>query len=231
MTAGTTLYLTPLPIGNLISLYTSGAWKLYTLTEISLTLTSLATASRPYDIFVYDNSGTLTLEAVVWTSTTARATALATQDGIYVKSGAADRRYVGTVYIDSAKKSSDIIGGTVNSTTPTRKHVWNYYNRVLTSAKKTNSADGHTYNSATYRKWNNTAAMDVEIVIGLAEKPYTVFAGGNQRDGASIDVMTNWSSGGGWLVDLYNASASQISAFTGGAIVTTDIGLVTLSLS
>ena len=85
-------------------------------------------------------------------------------------------------------------------------------------------------NSATYRKWNNTAAMDVEIVIGLAEKPYTVFAGGNQRDGGSIDVMTNWISGGGWLVDLYNASASQISAFTGGAIVTTDIGLVTLSV-
>jgi hypothetical protein len=230
VTDGSTLYLTPLPTGNLISLYTSSAWKLYTLTEISLTLTSLATASRPYDIFVYDNSGALTLEAVAWANTTTRSTALDKQDGVYVKNGAADRRYVGTVYIDGAKKSSDIIGGTVNSTTPTRKHVWNYYNRVLTSAKKTNFADGHTYNSATYRKWNNTAAMDVEIVIGIAEKPYTVFMGGNQRNGATCDVMTNWSSGGGWLVDWYNASASQISAFVGGAIVSTDVGLVTFSV-
>jgi hypothetical protein len=179
---------------------------------------------------VYDNGGTLTLEAVAWASKNVRAAALAKQGVILVKSGAADRRYVGTVYIDSAKKATDIIGGTVNSTTPTRKHVWNYYNRVLTSAKKTNFADGHTYNSPTYRKWNNTTTMDCEIVIGVAEKPCTVFAGGNQKDGASIDVMTNWTSGGGWLVDLYNASASQISAFTGGSIATTDIGLITLSV-
>ena len=230
VTDATTLYLTPLPTGNLLSLYTSGAWKLYTLTEKSLTLTSLPTASRPYDIFVYDNSGTLTLEAVAWTSTTTRATNLATQDGIYVKSGSADRRYVGTIYVDSAKKATNVIEGTANTTVPTRKHVWNYYNRVLTSAKKTNYASGHTYNSATYRKWNNTTDMDVEIVIGLVEKPYIVFMGGNQKDGASTDIRPNWSSGGGLLLDWANTSASGISAFTGGAITATDIGLITISV-
>ena len=80
-----TLYLTPLSTGNIVSLYESTGWKTYTLTQLSLTLTSLPTASRPYDIFLYDTGSALALEAVAWSSTTARATALATQDGIYVK--------------------------------------------------------------------------------------------------------------------------------------------------
>ena len=74
VSAATTAYYTPY-IGNSIALYDgSSAWANYTFTEISISLVGL-TASRPYDIFAYNSGGTVTIETLVWTSTTARATA------------------------------------------------------------------------------------------------------------------------------------------------------------
>jgi hypothetical protein len=53
-----------------------------------------------YDIFAYNISGegyALTLEAVKWTTDIARATAVVRQDGVWVKNGAPERRYLGTI--------------------------------------------------------------------------------------------------------------------------------------
>ena len=94
-----TLYFTPYN-GNEISLYDGTNWIRHEFTERSLALGAL-TASRPHDIFIYDNAGTLTLSATAWTNATTRATALTTQDGVYVKTGATGYRYLGTIYIDS----------------------------------------------------------------------------------------------------------------------------------
>lgn len=211
-----TLYLHPYK-GNRISLYDGAQWINHTLSSaISLSLTGLATASQCYDIFVYDNSGTLTLEAVVWTSATVRATALVYQDGVEVKASATTKRYVGTVYIDASKQAT-MEWDRVNSTTIARRHVWNRYNQVWTHVRHVSTAS-HTYTSATYRKWNNTDALTQEIVIGLLEQDVTCFAGGQVDDGANLDVAINWSSGGGELVDLRNDNAAIVSAFTGGGL-------------
>jgi hypothetical protein len=86
------------------------------------TVSPLVTGALPYDIWVYNNAGTLTLEALAWTDGVTRATALALQDSVYVKSGDATRRYVGTIYTDAA--------GAACTDSLIRRGVWNYYNRV-----------------------------------------------------------------------------------------------------
>lgn len=154
----TTLYCTPYS-GNSIALYDGAStWNVRTSAEFSLNMAAF-TASKPYDIFCYDNSGTPTLEGLVWTNATTRATALAYQNGILVKSGATTRRYLGTVYIDSGQKCQDEI---------TKRYVWNYYNRILRRLFKSD-ATSHTYNSTTVRQWNNSATNQVSLVIGVQE--------------------------------------------------------------
>jgi len=154
-TAKTTLYFTPY-LGNLIGIYSGTAWSVGAFTEKSLSLSGL-TASTNYDIFIYDNSGTLTLEALAWTDATTRATALTTQDGIYVKSGDATRRYLGTIRTTaSAGQCEDSV---------TSRFVWNCYNKTERRLVKSSSS-AHTYNSATLRYWNNDSTQYVGMVSG-----------------------------------------------------------------
>lgn len=115
----TTLYYT-FYTGNKIGLYDGTSWHVRTFAELSIAVGAY-TASKPYDIWVYDNAGTPALDSTVWTDATTRATALAYQDGVLVKSGAATRRYVGTIYIDSGQKCQDTV---------LLRYVYNYYNRI-----------------------------------------------------------------------------------------------------
>ena len=67
VTAAGTIYFTPYK-GDRIAIYSGSVWKLYSFSELSLALT--ATANYLYDVFVYDNSGTLTLETAEWDNST-----------------------------------------------------------------------------------------------------------------------------------------------------------------
>jgi hypothetical protein len=158
VTAAGTIYLTPYK-GNKIAVYNGTRWKLMPLTEISLALT--ATSGLPYDVWVFDNSGTLTLETTAWTNTTTRATALATQDGVYCKTGALTRRYVGTFYASASNQTEDGVSG---------RHVWNYYNRVPKLMYRV-LAPGTTwtYTLATIRQANGDADNELNFVIGVRE--------------------------------------------------------------
>ena len=158
VTAATTLYFTPYK-GNQIGLYSGSAWNLFAFSEISLSLSGY-TADKNYDIWVYDNSGTVTLDSTVWTNDTTRATALAMQDGVYVKSGDATRRYLGTIRITGTT------GQTEDSAT--KRYVWNNDNRVPRMLKKLASSTWN-YTSASWRQWNATASYKVESVIGVRE--------------------------------------------------------------
>jgi len=79
--AKATVYFTPY-CGDRISLYDGSYWKLFTFTEKSVAVP--ATTVTPFDVFMYDNAGTLTLEALSWTNDTTRATALVLQNGVLV---------------------------------------------------------------------------------------------------------------------------------------------------
>jgi|TARA_R110000824_G_scaffold132891_1_gene295461 hypothetical protein len=147
--------------GNRIALYDgSSAWEVKTFTEITISLSGL-TASKPYDVFAYNNSGTVTLETLVWTNTTTRATALVLQNGVLVKSGATTRRYLGTVFINSS-------GGQTDDTLA-KRYLWNYYNRISRPLQKLETTDSWTYTTGTYRQANAAAANQVETCVGWSE--------------------------------------------------------------
>ncbi len=153
----TNLYFTPYN-GNEISLYDGAAWVRFSFAELTLAVGAL-TASKPYDIFIYDNAGTLTLSATEWTNASTRATALTTQDGVPVKTGATGYRYLGTIYIDAGQKCQDTL---------LKGYVWNYYNRVLRRFFM-QEATSHTYNGAA-RLWNNSEVNNrLDIVVGYAD--------------------------------------------------------------
>lgn len=65
VTAATTVYWTPY-CGSKVALYDGTRWKLYAFTERSLSIPSAV--FRLYDVYLYDSSGTLTLEATAWDS-------------------------------------------------------------------------------------------------------------------------------------------------------------------
>jgi hypothetical protein len=100
---------------------------------------------------------------VEWTNDTTRATALATQDGVLIKSGDTSRRYLGTF------RTTVTTGQCEDSTT--RRYVWNYYNRVVKLITIQN-ATGHTYDSTTVRAYNNDALFTsgIAYVVGVIEQ-------------------------------------------------------------
>jgi len=165
VTAAGTLYYTPY-IHNIIGLYDgTSVWNYHTFTERSLSLT--LTSGKNYDVFLYNNSGTLTLElSAAWTNDTTRADALTTQDGVTVKSGATTRRWLGTIRASGANTTED---------SKAKRFVWNAYNRVARPILYQEATNSWTYNSATVRAWNNNTTPMIEIVVGNYE-PVTVLA-------------------------------------------------------
>ena len=134
VTGATTIYYTPYK-GTKIGLFDgSSTWNILTFAETSLPLGTL-TSGLTYDLFAYNNSGTLALEFSAWTNATTRATALVYQNGILVKSGATTRRYLGTFYTTSTTKTED--------STARSDFLWNYYNRVQRSVYIADTTDSH----------------------------------------------------------------------------------------
>lgn len=163
VTAATSVYFTPFN-GNRIALYSGSAWVIRSFAELTQSLAGF-TASLPYDIFAYDNAGTVALEALVWTNTTTRATALVLQDGVWCKTGALTRRYLGTVYINST-------GGQTDDTL-TKRSVYNAQNRVVKPLRRLEDTNSYTYNSS-FRQANGSALNEFDVMVGLAEDPIDI---------------------------------------------------------
>lgn len=159
VTAATTLYWTPYK-GNQIGLYNGSSWEMKTFGELSLSLSGY-TANANYDIWAYNNAGTVTLESTVWTNDTTRATALTTQDGVYVKTGATTRRYLGTIRITGTT------GQTEDSLT--KRFVWNYHHRAHRALRRFETNYDWTYSSTSWRQANASTSNQVDVVVGVAE--------------------------------------------------------------
>jgi hypothetical protein len=132
-----------------------------------LALGTLATLT-PYDVYIYNNSGTLTLEFLAWTNGTTRATALVLQDGVYVKTGATTRRYLGTFYTTATTTTED---------SAAKRYLWNNYNRVVRKMQSAlETADSWTYSTATWRQANANTANQLNLFAGLVEDSVSAFA-------------------------------------------------------
>lgn len=159
VTAATTLYYTPYGGCNTIPLFDGTSWELLPFTQVSIAVP--ATTSQMYDIWGYNNAGVLALELLAWTNDTTRATALTTQDSVYVKTGATTRLYLGSF------RTTGVSGQTEDSAA--NRLLWNYYNRAERALQLLVSTVSWTYTTGTWRQANNSATNQVTAVVGVAE--------------------------------------------------------------
>lgn len=203
VTAAGTIYFTPYG-GNLIALYDgSSKWIVYPFTELSLALT--ATSGKPYDVFVYDNAGTPTLETLVWTDDTNRATALTLQNGVLVKTGATTRRYVGSFYASGANTTEDSYA---------KRYVWNYYNRVMRGMRVTEATNTWNYTTATIRQANGSTANQLDFIIGVAEIEVRAQIMANVRSASAATVAVGIGA---------DSTSTFTSGFVGGSLETASL--------
>lgn len=188
-TAQGTVYYAP-HVGSLLPIYSGSIWNLKSFAQLSLTLNATDnTSGSLYDIYAFNNSGTITLgTGPAWTSSTARGTGAGTtelelKDGIWTNkvsitlraggsslgSVAANRAtYLGTAYMTAngqtgmAFKPSAASGGSNNIL-----GLYNAYNRVRIDAMCRDSAADYNYASTTWRSANNSASNRVSWVDGL----------------------------------------------------------------
>lgn len=156
----TTIYYTPY-MGNNVALYNGTSWTIATFTERSLALAGLVSAGNNYDVFLYNNAGTLTLElSNAWTNNVTRSQALASQGGVLVKSGTTSRRYLGTIRGTGAGQTQDKAN---------QRFTWNYQNRVPRSLQINDTADNWAYVTNGWRSADASATNRVEFVTGESD--------------------------------------------------------------
>lgn len=205
-----TLYL--LPYGGNVSAQrnASGDWIPRQIPDagVSLDVTALAINTN-YDVFEYDNSGNIALEALAWASNTARATALAAADGVYLKTGATTRKYRGTIRTVSDGGTPKAIDSNEG---PAKAYVFNAFNRIWRKLRYSDATASWAYSTGSYRSSNNNAAAVLELVNGLVEDAMRIIFL-NSADGMSGTVFT----GIGW--DSTAAAFSQARATVGATMV------------
>jgi hypothetical protein len=156
--SATTVYFTPYK-GNRVALYSGSEWEWLNFSQISIAVPS--TTNQMYDVYAYNNGGTATLETLAWTSDTTRATALTTQDGVYVRSGSTTRRYLGSF------RTTTVSGQSEDSLA--KRLLWNYYNRVRGPVERLDTTDSWQYTTATIRQAGASTSNQIAIVEGVAE--------------------------------------------------------------
>lgn len=191
VSAATSVYYTPY-IGNLIPLSTDGlVYSIQAFSELTLTLNSNHLASTIYDLFVFNNSGTIRLvSGPAWNSSTAGScsrgsgagtTELTRLNGLLVNANSMTARngattytvaakcgtYVGSMWMDGSNGQLTVHLGYGQS----RKYgLWNYYNRVPVILKAGDSTASWTYTTNTLRPANNSTANSLTVFQGVAEE-------------------------------------------------------------
>jgi hypothetical protein len=128
-------------------------------------------SGKNYDVFAVLTSGAVAIEALVWTSDSARATALVAVDGVWCKTGDTTRRYVGTFRTTTTTTTED---------SEAKRFVYNVANKVPRSMLGTlGYVDNSTQNTftflstlSTFAPINGGTGNKCEFVNGLTE---TVF--------------------------------------------------------
>tara|TARA_R110000824_G_scaffold401148_1_gene610926 strand:+ start:3680 stop:4705 length:1026 start_codon:yes stop_codon:yes gene_type:complete len=212
VSGATSIYFTPYK-GDSIALYNGSSWETVTFTEVTISLSGL-TASKPYDVFGYLNSGALAIETLVWTDTTTRATALALQNGVLSKTGVLTRRYLGTVFINAS-------GGQTDDTLE-KRYLWNYYHQRTRPLLRVETTDSWNYTTATYRQANAAVANQVETCVGWSDATLNVNVLGlaaNTIGDNNCIVQVGIDEGGTTANDATIFSGPEIATYNAKAVV------------
>jgi hypothetical protein len=178
-------------IGNLVPIYNGASMAPTEFSELTLTLSSSHALSTIYDVFVFSNSGVLTLATgPAWTASTAgsgnRGSGASTSQltrikGLWVNAvsmtgrngsttysiGANLATYLGSIFIDgtAGQISCDVSSG------QTRKWgVWNAYNRMPITLRSSDPTASWTYATNTFRVSRGDTNNLVRVFNGLAEE-------------------------------------------------------------
>lgn len=159
VTAAANVYVSPLQGGRCGFYDGVSSWAVLANTEVTIAVP--ATTATLYDVWCRNNAGTIACDTTAWSSDTARATALTTQNNIYVKTGDTTRRYIGSF------RTTSVSGQTEDSVA--KRYVWSYYHRVGRVLRVTETTDNWSYSTNTYRQARLTATNQLDFVIGVAE--------------------------------------------------------------
>ncbi len=214
VTAATTIYYLPY-VGRKVALYDGTNWNYFDfgVSVLSKSLSALS-ATTNYDLFLYDNAGTLTLETLAWSSATARATLLTYQDGVLVKSGASTRRYMGTIRTVAAGQTED---------SQAKRFVFNAQNRVPRRSFSQDTTYNWTYASGSFAAANSgNAVWKREFLVGIDEAEpvkadvhlYSIPPGGGYCS-VSIGLDSTGVAATGASVNYRPWQGEQIASFTG----------------
>ena len=142
----------------------------------------------------------------------ARATALVSQNGVYVKNGATARRYVGTICITTSTGQCEDSGA--------RRFVWNFYNQVIRPLYAIDTTDSWTYTTAAWRPANNNVTPGVgraDFVVGLA-RVVNLFCGSWAYNPSAVNVSCGIGLDAiGWdtaLINIPGNATGQSSLFS-----------------
>jgi len=166
-------------VGNIVPIYTGTSFSPTVFTELTLTLSSSQAANTIYDVFVFNNSGALTLvTGPAWTSSTAGScargtgagtTQLSRLSGIWVNTVAMTGRnasstysipanqatYLGSIHIDTAAGQISCL---VSYGQNRKWAIWNAYNRVPIKLTCGDGTTSWSYSTSTFRASNATPA-------------------------------------------------------------------------
>lgn len=155
-----TIYWTPYT-SDAIALFDGANWNIRNVSQRSLLLSGL-TANKNYDVFVYDNAGVPTLEiGPAWTNDTTRSTNIVRLNGVFVKSGAPTRRYVGSFRSTSSNTTES---------SHVNRYLYNYDNPLPTQLYAVGNSN-HSYSSTATRLWGNSDALSTSrVLIGVGSQ-------------------------------------------------------------
>jgi hypothetical protein len=195
VTAATAVYYTPY-IGNLVPIYNGTLMVPTEFSELTLSLVASHALNTIYDIFVFSNSGVLTLvTGPAWSNSAAAAgsrgsgagtTQIARVKGLWTNAVSMTGRNGSTTYTVGANLGtylgSIFVDGTAGQVTCHNTYrqaakwgVWNAYNRVPIYLKVGDTTAGWTIGgggSGAYRALNNGTSNSMTIFSGLPEHTY-----------------------------------------------------------
>jgi hypothetical protein len=143
------------------------------------------------------------LELLVWTNDTTRATAVTIQDGRYCKSGDKTRLLVGAFYTTAT---------TTTESSLANRYLWNVYNRVHLPLKKAEAGSSWGNAVASWTSYHSDATNQVAFLCGLPE----AFVHGDFMAG-----VTSTSAAGfvGLGLDWTSGTPTKFQGVAGAAIV------------
>lgn len=203
--------------GNHISLFDGANWQdVAPAAEISLAVTG-RTADLPFDVFAVLAGGTVALEFLNWATAVARATGLVRLDGVWVKSGDATRRYLGSCRPRTATTYHWVRAG---DDLPCKFDLFNCHNRIDFGFVHRALVNTWAYATATWRQVQASTNYQVDVMAGLQEESFecTAMANSstatttiNRGTGIGFDSTTAFQGLAAGSVNAAAVAAEQIT--------------------